>query len=45
MKRGPIAKTALSGYRAQKTGEGTRYGKRPRISSKEHITYRRKSQQ
>lgn len=45
MKRGPIAKTALSGFRAQDTGEGTRYGKRPRISSKEHITYNRKPQQ
>lgn len=45
IKRGPLAKTALSGYRAQDTGEGTRYGKRPRISSKEHITYNRKPQQ
>lgn len=30
--------TPLSGYKSDDTGEGTRYGKRPRISTKEHIT-------
>lgn len=45
LKGGPIAKTALSGFRAQDTGEGTRYGKRPRISKKDHITYHRKGAQ
>lgn len=39
---GPKAKTPLSGYRTQDTGEGTRYGKRPRISKKDHINYNRR---
>lgn len=29
--------TPLSGYKTEDTGEGTRYGKRPRITTKEHI--------
>jgi len=29
--------TPLSGYKTQDTGEGTRYGKRPKITTKEHI--------
>lgn len=29
--------TPLSGYKTQDTGEGTRYGKRPRITTKKHI--------
>lgn len=45
IKKGPETKTALSGYRSADTGEGTRYGKRPRISDKKHITYNRKPQQ
>lgn len=36
-KEGPIPVTPLSGYRTEDTGEGTRYGRRPRISSKRHI--------
>ncbi len=38
-KEGPKAKTPLSGYRTRDTGEGTRYGQRPRISSKKHIDF------
>lgn len=39
---GPKTKTPLSGYRTQDTGEGTRYGKRPRISKKDHIHFSRR---
>jgi uncharacterized protein (TIGR00730 family) len=37
--------TPLAGYRSQDTGEGTRYGKRPKISQKEHIEYNKKPTQ
>ncbi len=40
--KGPLAKNPLAGYRTQDTGEGTRYGKRPRISSKEHIKFNKR---
>jgi uncharacterized protein (TIGR00730 family) len=40
--RGPATKTPLSGYRTEDTGEGTRYGKRPKISSKTHIKYKKR---
>jgi uncharacterized protein (TIGR00730 family) len=40
--KGPAAVTPLSGYRTQDTGEGTRYGKRPRISSKDHIDFNKR---
>ena len=43
--KGPKAATPLSGYKSEDTGEGTRYGKRPRISNKEHITFTKKPQQ
>lgn len=36
-KKGPIPVTPLSGYRTEDTGEGTRYGRRPKISNKQHI--------
>ena len=42
---GPKCETPLSGYKSDDTGEGTRYGKRPRISNKEHITFNKKPQQ
>ncbi len=42
---GPKSDTPLSGYKSDDTGEGTRYGKRPRISNKEHITWSKKSPQ
>ncbi len=41
-KSGPAAITPLSGYRTEDTGEGTRYGKRPTISKKEHIAFKRR---
>jgi hypothetical protein len=39
------AKTPLSGAKSADTGEGTRYGKRPKISNKKHIKATRKPQQ
>jgi hypothetical protein len=36
-KNGHKLPTPLSGYKSDDTGEGTRYGKRPKISSKAHI--------
>ncbi len=41
-KEGPAAKTPLSGYRTQDTGEGTRYGKRPKISGEDHIKFHKR---
>jgi uncharacterized protein (TIGR00730 family) len=38
-------KTPLSGSKSSDTGEGTRYGKRPRISDKKHVKSTRKPQQ
>lgn len=38
-KTGPKKKTPLSGSATRDTGEGTRYGKRPRISNKKHIDF------
>jgi len=39
------SKTPLSGARAANTGEGTRYGVRPKRSEKKHATYRAKPSQ
>jgi len=41
VKQGPRATTPLSGYRNEETGEGTRYGKRPRISTKKSIAFKK----
>jgi hypothetical protein len=41
-KTGPVAATPLSGYRNEDTGEGTRYGKRPKISGKDHIKFKKR---
>ncbi len=43
VKDGPKALGTLSGYKSEDTGEGTRYGKRPKISSKPHISIRKRS--
>jgi len=46
-KNGKLAKanTPLAGYKSDDTGEGTRYGKRPRISTKDHISWKKKPTQ
>lgn len=41
-KTGPKKKTPLSGLATKDTGEGTRYGQRPKISTKKHISYTRR---
>lgn len=38
-KTGPKKKTPLSGLATRDTGEGTRYGQRPKISTQKHISY------
>ncbi len=40
-KGGPKKRTPLSGSRTRDTGEGTRYGKRPQISKKDHIAFKK----
>ena len=39
------SKNPLSGAKAQKTGEGTRYGVRPKRPDKKHVSYRAKPSQ
>jgi uncharacterized protein (TIGR00730 family) len=41
-KTGPKKKTPLSGFGTRDTGEGTRYGRRPRISNKKHIDFNKR---
>ena len=43
--QGKGAQTPLSGFASETTGEGTRYGKRPKISRKDHISPPAKPQQ
>jgi uncharacterized protein (TIGR00730 family) len=41
-KNGKKLETPLSGFKTDDTGEGTRYGKRPKISNKAHIKWAKK---